>query len=48
MRPGVSAATWAISRSNAATKRGSSIPVMRTWLLKSQYGHLDRQNGQWT
>ena len=21
--------------------------VSRTWLLKSQYGHLARQNGQW-
>ena len=25
----------------------SSILAWRTWLLKSQYGHFDRQNGQW-
>src|SRR3954470_6789397 len=23
------------------------MPPWRTWLLKSQYGHFDRQNGQW-
>jgi len=48
MRPGASAAMWAISRANAAPKRASSTPAIRTWLLKSQYGHLDAQNGQWT
>ena len=37
-----------ISRAKAATKRGSSIGACRTWLLKSQYGHFDRQNGQCT
>ena len=32
----------------ARAKRGSSIGSRRTWLLKSQYGHFDRQNGQCT
>ena len=32
----------------ARTKRAWSIAAWRTWLLKSQYGHFDRQNGQWT
>jgi len=31
----------------ARAKRASSTPPCRTWLLKSQYGHFDRQNGQW-
>jgi hypothetical protein len=24
-----------------------SLIASRTWPLKSQYGHFDRQNGQW-
>ena len=48
VRLGASAAMWAISRRNAARKRASSMPLSRTWLLKSQYGHFDRQNGQCT
>ena len=24
------------------------VDVARTWLLKSQYGQFDTQNGQWT
>jgi hypothetical protein len=27
-------------------QEASSIPPARTWLLKSQYGHLEAQNGQ--
>ena len=48
VRPGARAAVAAISASNARAKRASSIAAWRTWLLKSQYGHFDRQNGQWT
>ncbi len=47
VRPGARAAVVAISAVNARTKRASSIAAWRTWLLKSQYGHFDRQNGQW-
>jgi hypothetical protein len=47
-RPGVRAAVDAISAWKARRKRGSSSAAWRTWLLKSQYGHFDRQNGQWT
>jgi hypothetical protein len=42
------AAVVSISRANARAKRSSSIGAWRTWLLKSQYGHFDRQNGQCT
>ena len=48
VRPGTRAAVAAISVSKARTKRCSSTPPWRTWLLKSQYGHFDRQNGQCT
>ena len=48
LRPGARAAVAAISAANARTKRPSSIDARRTWLLKSQYGHFERQNGQWT
>ena len=48
VRPGTRAAVEAISVWNARRKRGSSIAAWRTWLLKSQYGHFDRQNGQCT
>ena len=47
VRPGTRAAVAAISASNARANRASSIAAWRTWLLKSQYGHFDRQNGQW-
>ncbi len=47
VRPGARAAVAAISAVNARTNRASSISAWRTWLLKSQYGHFDRQNGQW-
>src|SRR6185312_15017910 len=47
VRPGTRAAVAAISAVNARTKRASSIAAWRTWLLKSQYGHFERQNGQW-
>ena len=33
-------------RAARRVQRASSIRS-RTWLLKSQYGHFDRQNGQW-
>ena len=46
VRPGVRAAVVAISAVKARTKRLSSIAARRTWLLKSQYGHFDKQNGQ--
>ena len=36
VRPGARAAVAAISVSNARTKRASSTPPWRTWLLKSQ------------
>ena len=36
MRPGARAAVAAISAAKARTKRASSIPPWRTWLLKSQ------------
>ena len=36
VRPGTRAAVAAISASNARTKRASSTPPWRTWLLKSQ------------
>jgi hypothetical protein len=45
-RPGASRPMAAISLRNAATNRTSSMPPWRTWLLKSQYGHLARQKGQ--
>ena len=45
---GTRAAVEAISVWNARRNRGSSIAAWRTWLLKSQYGHFDRQNGQCT
>ena len=48
VRPGTRAAVAAISASNERTKRCSSMSPWRTWLLKSQYGHFDRQNGQCT
>src|SRR5262249_4935299 len=48
VRPGARAAIAAISDSYPRINRASSIPPWRTWLLKSQYGHLDRQNGQCT
>jgi putative transposase len=38
----------ASSAANAAAKRSWSTAWWRTWLLKSQYGHFDRQNGQCT
>ena len=44
----VRAAVVSISRAKACRKRSSSIGACRTWLLKSQYGHFDRQNGQCT
>jgi hypothetical protein len=47
VRPGASAATASISATSARRQRGSST-VSATWLLKSQYGHLERQNGQCT
>src|SRR3954471_6958174 len=47
-RPPVRAAVVSISRANARAKRSSSTGACRTWLLKSQYGHFDRQNGQCT
>src|SRR5919198_4476651 len=47
VRPGRRAAVAAISAAKARAKRVSSTPACRTWLLKSQYGHFDRQNGQW-
>jgi hypothetical protein len=47
-RPGTRAAVVSISRAKARTKRASSTGACRTWLLKSQYGHFDRQNGQCT
>jgi hypothetical protein len=40
------AASWISSRSRAAPKRACGTGA-RTWELKSQYGHLARQNGQW-
>jgi hypothetical protein len=46
-RPGTRAAVAAISPAKARAKRASSTAAWRTWLLKSQYGHFDRQNGQW-
>ena len=48
VRPGTRAAVAAISVWKARRKRASSIAAWRTWLLKSQYGHFDRQNGQCT
>ena len=48
VRPGTRAAVAAISAAKARTKRASSMAAWRTWLLKSQYGHFDRQNGQCT
>ena len=47
VRPGARAAVAAISAAKARANRGSSMAACRTWLLKSQYGHFDRQNGQW-
>ena len=46
-RPGTSAAVARISATSARRQRSWSTPP-RTWLLKSQYGHLAAQNGQWT
>ena len=46
LRPVVSAANVSISRIKARRQRARSMPSA-TWLLKSQYGHFDRQNGQW-
>jgi hypothetical protein len=37
----------AISAAKARAKRSWSTGWWRTWLLKSQYGHLAAQNGQW-
>jgi hypothetical protein len=48
VRPGVRAAMWAISRRKAATNRSWSTGWCLTWLLKSQYGHFEAQNGQCT
>src|SRR5437764_14448624 len=45
-RPRERAAVVSISRANARANRSSSMGAWRTWLLKSQYGHFDRQNGQ--
>jgi hypothetical protein len=36
VRPGTRAAVASISAVNARTKRVSSMPAWRTWLLKSQ------------
>jgi hypothetical protein len=47
VRPGVCAATVAISR-EGAREAFLVDGAWRTWLLKSQYGHFDRQNGQCT
>src|SRR5262245_24041277 len=47
-RPGTRAAVAAISRAKPFANRSSSIAACRTWLLKSQYGHFDRQKGQCT
>jgi hypothetical protein len=47
-RPAARAAVVSISRAKARAKRSSSTGSCRTWLLKSQYGHFDRQNGQCT
>ncbi len=46
-RSGSSAASWARSAKSASRHSSWSIEA-RTWLLKSQYGHLLTQNGQWT
>ena len=32
---------------NATLKALAATRASRTWLLKSQYGHFDLQNGQW-
>jgi hypothetical protein len=48
VRAGSRAAVAEISAPKARVKRASSTAAWRTWLLKSQYGHFDRQNGQWT
>ncbi len=45
VRPLVRLARWASSAAMAATNRRSSTACERTWLLKSQYGHFERQNG---
>src|SRR5271170_8027861 len=45
-RSGTSADWRSRSASNARVQRAAST-LSRTWLLKSQYGHFDRQNGQW-
>src|SRR5712691_8890389 len=45
-RSGASAAWRSRSAISAWVHRAASI-FSRTWLLKSQYGHFDRQNGQW-
>jgi len=47
-RPGARAAMVSISQANARAYRSSSTGACRTWLLKSQYGHFERQNGQCT
>src|SRR5712692_6332398 len=45
-RSGASAAWCSRSAISAWVQRSQST-ASRTWLLKSQYGHFDRQNGQW-
>ena len=47
VRPGRSRASCFRSASKASRHASWSIDE-RTWLLKSQYGHLLTQNGQWT
>ncbi len=32
----------------SAARHAAWSTVRETWLLKSQYGHFARQNGQWT
>jgi hypothetical protein len=46
-RPGTSRPIRAISASKARPQAPWSMRAA-TWLLKSQYGHLAWQNGQWT
>ena len=47
VRSGSSRASCARSARSASRHPAWSIDA-RTWLLKSQYGHLLTQNGQWT
>jgi len=44
--PPVRLASWARSVSSASRQAAWSTSA-RTWLLKSHYGHLRAQNGQW-